>query len=135
MGIQQYIKQHLFTFRSVLNDEIVQQNIIPTLLCYNDKFYGPGINRSSPERLIAVSRGGEILLPQINKSMKGNFLIPQIFNYENNINGHSVNDHKKNVLSMFKGYTLKYNLNDNIHEIGAKILKSLKNGHKCLVDL
>merc|ERR1712228_87003 len=75
--IQQYIKQKSFSFRSVLNDEIVQQNIIPTLLCYNDSFYGPGINRSSPDRLIAVSRGGEILLPQIDDSLDANFMIPK----------------------------------------------------------
>eukprot|EP01084_Bolivina_argentea_P072199 131143_1 len=115
--LQEYIEQELFEFQSVLNGDWVQQNIVATLLCYGDAFYGPGVNRSSPSRLIAVSRGGEILLPQIAHDDDKHFTIPTVLE------------------QIFDHCTLQYHVHDDVSCASDKILAMLESKQKCLVEL
>ena len=68
--IQKYVKQHKFEFVSTRNGTSNNNwcskstnNMIGTILCWNDEFLGPGIYRASNKDLIALSRGGFIMYP------------------------------------------------------------------------
>ncbi len=57
---QQYVNQEKFRYFDV---EENHQNIVGTLLCFNDSFLGPGIFRTSLSDLIALSRNGSLIFP------------------------------------------------------------------------
>jgi alpha-ketoglutarate-dependent taurine dioxygenase len=59
--VQEYSKQEKF----VLNHKnlLSYYNLVGTLLCFNDKFLGPGIYRASNQDLIALTQGGFIIFP------------------------------------------------------------------------
>lgn len=63
--VQPIVDQQLFRLQSALTGEAVEQPLVATFCCVNDRYLGPGIFRSGPQRLIAVSRGGEILVPRV----------------------------------------------------------------------
>lgn len=68
--VQPIIDQKLYPLRShFTNGELVHQPLVATFCCMNDRYIGPGIFRSGPQRLIAVSRGGEILVPRVAKEV------------------------------------------------------------------
>ena len=96
-----------------IDDMMCKQSLVATLLCADDQFIGPGIYRSSPERLIAVSRGGEILMPTVTDSST-----MYQFN-ENEIVHYNLNYH----------YNHKYNDNSSLI---SDILTSLNKIGKCV---
>lgn len=58
--LQQYIKQEKFSY---FENQEKFQNIVGTLLCFNDTFLGPGIYRTSQSELIALTRNGCLMFP------------------------------------------------------------------------
>jgi alpha-ketoglutarate-dependent taurine dioxygenase len=73
--IQKYINQAKFELVHYNKDQAVDHkpksvyNIVGTLLCYDEKFFGPGIYRASCDKdIIAVSQGGFILYPVVEES-------------------------------------------------------------------
>ena len=62
---QKYLNQEKFSYFDMKEN---QQNIVGTLLCFNDLFCGPGIYRTSLSDLIALSRNGSLIFPVQNKT-------------------------------------------------------------------
>ncbi len=66
--LQQFIDQKKFSIRMLVDGrvEIVNLNIVGTLLCFDDEFVGTGIYRASPNDIVNVAGGGAILFPMLS---------------------------------------------------------------------
>jgi hypothetical protein len=68
--LQEYISPKLFAFDVEENEEIKSYPKIPivgTFLCLNEYYLGPGIYRISPSDIIAISRGGGVIISLVQK--------------------------------------------------------------------
>jgi len=43
-------------------------NVVGTMLCFDDIFFGPGIYRASPGDIVNVAGGGTVLFPVLSHS-------------------------------------------------------------------
>lgn len=65
--LQKFVEQKKFQIRARIGNEVSMQelNVVGTLLCFDEQFFGPGIYRASKGDIVNVAGGGMILFPMM----------------------------------------------------------------------